>query len=108
MGDLVKFPEHRIVRDLPNTEIVAKNKEKGAKAFADKIVESALEDIIDFVENNGFDLDSEGIKKDYIYLSEAIRAMFYRLSEVPHPLHKFIDENITFDDDEEPPPKALA
>ncbi len=54
-------------------------------------------------ENYGIDLESEDGKmsKDFLFLTDVLKSVIYRNMDIPHPLHFFVDENVSIFDNEE-------
>lgn len=103
MTTIVKFPESRIVREVqPNLEEVEKAKEKGKQNYAENIVSEIATDLYAELENYGIDLESDekGLSKDFIFLTDVLKAVVFRTMEIEHPLHKFIDDNVAIFTDE--------
>lgn len=96
MTNVFKFPEHKIVREVPvPIEEVEKAKEKGRQNYADGVVGEICLNLYAELENYGVDSNSEEFNKDFLFLSDVLKAIVYRSMSLEHSLHKFIDENVT-------------
>lgn len=98
MTKVVEFPRSKIVREINNEESILKAKEKGKIKYADDIVEGLIEIVVDDLEQQGIDIDDEYFLKDFSMSVDALRATVYRQFDIDHPLHKFIDDNVTLID----------
>ena len=95
MTTIVKFPESRIVREVPpNIEEIAKAKEKGLQKHAETIVEDLILNILDAMENYGIDTETDNFQRDFSFAADAMRASIYRSFNIEHPLHTFVDTNV--------------
>jgi hypothetical protein len=96
MTTIVKFPTNRIIREVPpNIEEINKAKEKSLQKHAETIVEDLVLSIIDAVENYGIDTETESFERDFSFVADGLRATIYRSFNINHPLHSFIDTNVT-------------
>lgn len=95
MTTIVKFPESRIVREVPpNIEEIAKAKEKGLQKHAETIVEDLILNILDAMENYGIDVETDDFQRDFSFAADAMRASIYRSFNLEHALHTFVDNNV--------------
>ena len=95
MKNVVEFPKNKIVREAPvNVEVIEKAKEKAITSFADQIVDSMLETMLEQIENFGIDTESDNFMKDFSLTVDGLRATIYRSFDIPHHLHDFIDDNV--------------
>jgi hypothetical protein len=97
MTNVFKFPESKIVREIPvNVEEVEKVKEKGKQKYADGIVAEVATGLLGELENYGVELeDDEGnVSKDFIFLTDVLKSVIYRTMGLKHSLHEFVDENV--------------
>lgn len=97
MTNVFKFPESKIVREVPvNVEEVEKQREKGKQNYADGIVGEVATGLIDELENYGIEIeDDEGnVIKDYIFLTDVLKSVIYRTMGLKHSLHEFVDDNV--------------
>ena len=95
MTKVVEFPKSKIVREINNEASIVKAKLKSRVKYADDIVEGLVDMIIEDLEQQGVDIDDEFFMKDFSMTVDAMRATIYRQFDLDHPLHKFIDENVT-------------
>jgi hypothetical protein len=103
MTTIVKFPESRIVREVqPNLEEIEKAKEKGKQNYADGIVSEVAAGLYAELENYGIDVDDEkqALSKDFIFLTDVLKAVVYRNMGLEHPLHSFVEDNVAIFTDE--------
>jgi len=111
MTNVFKFPESKIVREIPvNIEEVEKAKEKGKQNYADGIVAEVAAGLLVELENYGVDLEDEKgtMSKDFLFLTDVLKSVIYRNMELTHPLHSFVDDNVAIFDNEEDFKKYLA
>ena len=95
MTTIVKFPESRIVREVPpNIEEIKKAKEKGLQKHAETIVEDLIVNILDAMENYGIDVETDDFQRDFSFAADAMRASIYRSFNLDHALHSFVDNNV--------------
>jgi hypothetical protein len=96
MTTIVKFPTNRIIREVPpNIEEINKAKEKSLQKHAETIVEDLVLSLIDAIENYGIDSEIESFERDFSFVADGLRATIYRSFNIDHPLHSFIDTNVT-------------
>lgn len=96
MTTIVQFPSSRIVREVaPNIEEIEKAKEKSLQKHAETIVEDLILNIMDALENYGIDTDGDTFERDFTFAADGLRATVYRSFNIEHPLHSFIDTNVT-------------
>lgn len=96
MNNVFKFPEHKIVREIPpQIEELEKAKEKGRQNYADDIIEDLIEGIMNTLDNYGVDNEGKMFEKDFSFAIEALRGSIYRSLSINHHLHEFIDSNVT-------------
>lgn len=96
MTNVFKFPEHKIVREIPpQIEELEKAKEKGLQNYADDIIGDLIEGVMNTLDNYGIDNDGDKFDKDFSFSVENLRATIYRSLSIKHHLHDFIDSNIT-------------
>ena len=111
MTNVFKFPESKIVREVPvNIEEIEKAKEKGKQKYADGIVAEVATGLLAEMENYGIELedDAGNMSKDFLFLTDVLKSVIYRNMELTHPLHSFVDENVSIFDNEEEFKKYLA
>jgi hypothetical protein len=72
-----------------------KAKEKSLQKHAETIVEDLVLSIIDAIENYGIDSETESFERDFSFVADGLRATIYRSFNIDHPLHSFIDTNVT-------------
>jgi hypothetical protein len=95
-NNVFKFPEHKIVREIPpQIEEIEKAKEKGKQNYAEDIAVDFAESMIAVLDSYGIDQDNENFDKDLSFAVEAIRAMIYRSLGIKHHLHEFIDTHVS-------------
>jgi hypothetical protein len=96
MTNVFKFPEHKIVREIPpQIEEIEKAKEKGKQNYAEDIVTDFVENMLSALDSYGIDQDNKNFDKDLAFAVEAIRATIYRSLSLEHHLHAFIDTHIS-------------
>lgn len=96
MTNVFKFPEHKIVREIPpQIEELEKAKEKGRQNYADDIIEDLIEGIMNTLDNYGIDSDGKNFDKDFSFAIETLRSAIYRSLSIDHHLHDFVDSNVT-------------
>jgi hypothetical protein len=111
MTNVFKFPEHKIVREVPvNIEEIEAAKEKGKQKYADSIVAEVATGLLAELENYGIDLEDEKGKmsKDFLFLTDVLKSVVYRNMDLKHSLHEFVDENVAIFDNEDDFKKYLA
>ena len=111
MTNVFKFPESKIVREVPiNVEEVEKAKEKGRQKYADGIVAEVATGLLAELENYGIDLESESgqMSKDFLFLTDVLKSVIYRNMDLKHSLHEFVDDNVAIFDNEDDFKKYLA
>ena len=111
MTNVFEFPKNKIVREVhPNIEEVEKAKEKGKQKYADGIVAEVATGLLAELENYGIELEDEkgNTVKDFLFLTDVLKSVIYRNMEIKHPLHEFVDDNISIFDNEEDFKKYLA
>lgn len=95
MKNIVEFPKNKIFRDAPvNLELIEKAKEKATINFADSVVDTMIDNLLEGLDNFGIDTEEEAFIKDFSLTVDAIRATVYRSLGITHRLHEFIDENV--------------
>ena len=111
MTNVFEFPKSKIVREVPpNVEEVEKAREKGKQKYADGIVAEVATGLLGELENYGIELEDEkgNMSKDFLFLTDVLKSVIYRNMEMSHPLHSFVDENVSIFDNEEEFKKYLA
>lgn len=91
---VIEFPKHKVVRDIP-LEQQKLRQEKADKKFADAIVDDLSGMIITELDNFLIEVTDQQFSKDLILVVDALKAAVYRSFGLDHPLHDFIDKNIT-------------
>lgn len=98
MSNVFKFPESKIVREVPvPVEEIEKAKEKGKMNYADGIISEVISGLAAELENYGIEVDDESgrlVSKDFIFLTDVLKALVYRNMGLEHSLHKFVDESV--------------
>ena len=95
-NNVFKFPEHKIVREIPpQIEEIEKAKEKGKQNYAEDIINDFAESMLGALDSYGIDQDGKNFDKDLSFAVEAIRAMIYRSLDLDHHLHDFVDSHVT-------------
>lgn len=96
MTNVFKFPESKIVREIPpQIEEIEKAKEKGKQNYAEDIAIDFAESMLAVLDSYGIEQDTEHFGKDLAFTVESIRAMIYRSLGIKHHLHNFIDNNVS-------------
>lgn len=96
MTNVFKFPEHKIVREVPpNIEEIEKAKEKGKQNYAEDIIVDLAENMLNALDSYGLDQETKHFDKDFAFSLEAIRALIYRTLSIEHHLHDFIDSHVS-------------
>lgn len=100
MSKIVEFPKHKIVRENLSGEDPRLSKVKLASKlnYADNLVEDIVDMTVEELEAQGIDVEEEKFMKDFSLAVDAIRAAVYRQLDLDHPLHDFIENNITMVD----------
>lgn len=95
-NNVFKFPEHKIVREIPpQIEEIEKAKEKGKQNYAEDIINDFAESMLGALDSYGIDQDGKNFDKDLSFAVEAIRAMIYRSLALEHHLHDFVDTHVS-------------
>lgn len=95
-NNVFKFPEHKIVREIPpQIEEIEKAKEKGKQNYAEDIINDFAESMLGALDSYGIDQDGKNFDKDLSFAVEAIRAMIYRSLGLEHHLHDFVDSHVS-------------
>ena len=95
-NNVFKFPEHKIVRDVPiNIDEVEKAKEKGKQNYAEDIVMDFAENMLSALDSYGLDQDSKNFDRDFSFAMEAVRSLIYRTLSIEHHLHDFVDTHVS-------------
>lgn len=95
-NNVFKFPEHKIVREVPpQIEEIEKAKEKGKQNYAEDIINDFAESMLGALDSYGIDQDGKNFDKDLSFAVEAIRAMIYRSLSLEHHLHDFVDSHVS-------------
>ena len=96
MTNVFKFPEHKIVREIPpQIEEIEKAKEKGKQNYAEEIIVDLAENLLGALDSYGLDQDSKHFDKDFSFAMEAFRALIYRTLSINHHLHDFIETSVS-------------
>jgi len=96
MTNVFKFPEHKIVREIPpQIEEIEKAKEKGKQNYAEEIIVDLAENLLGALDSYGLDQDSKHFDKDFSFAMEAFRALIYRTLSIDHHLHDFIETSVS-------------
>lgn len=96
MTNVFKFPEHKIVREVPpQIEEIERAKEKGKQNYAEEIIVDLAENLLGALDSYGLDQDSKHFDKDFSFAMEAFRALIYRTLSINHHLHDFIETSVS-------------
>jgi hypothetical protein len=96
MTNIFKFPENKIVREIPpQIEEIEKAKEKGKQNYAEEIIVDLAENLLGALDSYGLDQDSKHFDKDFSFAMEAFRALIYRTLSIDHHLHDFIETSVS-------------
>ena len=96
MTNIFKFPENKIVREIPpQIEEIEKAKEKGKQNYAEEIIVDLAENLLGALDSYGLDQDSKHFDKDFSFAMEAFRALIYRTLSINHHLHDFIETSVS-------------
>ena len=96
MTNVFKFPEHKIVREIPpQIEEIEKAKEIGKQNYAEEIIVDLAENLLGALDSYGLDQDSKHFDKDFSFAMEAFRALIYRTLSINHHLHDFIETSVS-------------
>ena len=96
MTNIFKFPENKIVREIPpQIEEIEKAKEKGKQNYAEEIIVDLAENLLGALDSYGLDQDSIHFDKDFSFAMEAFRALIYRTLSINHHLHDFIETSVS-------------
>lgn len=94
-NNVVEFPKNKIVRDsTQNIEELKKIKTKSLENFADALAQEITENVLMDLDNSGLDTESRTFTKDFHFLVNVLTATIYRMMELEHELHQFIDERV--------------
>lgn len=93
-ADIIPFPNSRIVNHVHVNEQLTMMKEKGNKHFADDIVESISQALLQDFSGNGLEIENEAFQKDFMFLVSILSATIYRTLDIKHELHDFLNENV--------------
>lgn len=92
---IIKFPEHRIVREAThNIEELKKAKEKSIINFAEGLIQDLTGTIYSEFENNGVETDGEKFETDFSFMVDSLRSCVYRTLGISHAMHDFIDTSV--------------
>lgn len=92
---IIKFPEHRIVREAThNIEELKKAKEKSIINFAEGLIHDLTGTIYSEFENNGVETDGEKFETDFSFMVDSLRSCVYRTLGISHAMHDFIDTSV--------------
>ena len=96
MTNIFKFPENKIVREIPpQIEEIEKAKEKAKQNYAEEIIVDLAENLLGALDSYGLDQDSKHFDKDFSFAMEAFRALIYRTLSINHHLHDFIETSVS-------------
>ena len=96
MTNIFKFPENKIVREIPpQIEEIEKAKEKGKQNYAEEIIVDLAENLLGALDSYGLDQESKHFDKDFSFAMEAFRALIYRTLSINHHLHDFIETSVS-------------
>ena len=96
MTNIFKFPENKIVREIPpQIEEIEKAKEKGKQNYEEEIIVDLAENLLGALDSYGLDQDSKHFDKDFSFAMEAFRALIYRTLSINHHLHDFIETSVS-------------
>lgn len=96
MKNVIEFPKSKIVRDVApfDDEEITKAKEKCRQRYADDMIEDFSAGMYEELEDCGLDTETLEFQKDFVYLTDTLRALIYRTMGIEHPLHSHIDERV--------------
>ena len=94
MGDLVKFPSHKVRK--PKTDLATKQtKEKAQEIkeniFIEQIVEGLTLNLIHTLQENGVDMKKETFLRDLAIIIEATKSAIKRDFKQKHPMQTITD-----------------
>lgn len=96
-NNVLSFPKEKIIRDVFDFSLMTKLNEQGAKNFADGLATHIINNIYEEFSIAGIDVNDLNFEKDFIFASEAIKALIYRAVNHEHPMQKLVDENVITD-----------
>lgn len=96
MTNVFKFPENKIVREIPpNIEEIEKHRERGRQNYAEDIVNDIIENLIALLDSYGVDQDGKNFERDFTFAIDTVRSMIYRAMNVEHTLQEFVDNHVS-------------
>lgn len=96
---VIEFPKHKVVRDIPEEHLRARQA-KADQKLADAIVDDIVGAIITELDNCMINVESKQFSKDLIMVVDTLKACVYRSFGIDHHLHDFIDSNVSVIEDE--------
>lgn len=97
---VLQFPQSRIVREVPLPAIEAALA-KGQQNQIDEMVGNITTVLYGEFLELGLDDEKETFTKDFSFLVDIVRATIYRNFKLKHPMHEFIDKNVSLITSEE-------
>lgn len=91
---VIEFPKHKVVRDVPGEIIEERNRRAEQKA-ADAIVDEVVNVVITELDNYYVEVTDKSFAKDFVLVIDALKAAVYRQFGFDHPLHSFIEKNVS-------------
>ena len=93
MGKLLRFPANRIVHTKPQEPELTEEESQKIKVekFIEQIVEQLSMDIINVLQDNVVDMQSDIFLKDISIIIEGIKGLLYRDFDIKHPMHDVTD-----------------
>lgn len=103
MKNILEFPKNKIIRDVPvNVEVIEKAKEKAIASFADQVVGSIVENLLEQLDSVGVDTSNDEFFKDFSLTIDSVRSTVYRHFKMTHHLHELIDNGTISISDAQP------
>lgn len=100
---ILEFPKNKIIRDVPmNVEVIEKAKEKAIASFAEQLVGSIVENLLEQLDSVGVDTNNDEFFKDFSLTIDSVRSTVYRHFKMPHHLHELIDNGTISISDAQP------
>lgn len=95
-NNIISFPTEKIVNEMAarNSAFVFEMQDKAKNNFIDNLANGIATEILRDLESNGLELKKEVLEKDFVFLVTVLRSLIFRLMEMEHPMHQFIDVEV--------------
>lgn len=92
---VIEFPKSKVVREVPQ-EVIEQRNRRADQKMADSLVDELTGLVITELDNyDVLDVTDKEFAKDYILVIDSLKATIYRQFGLDHPLHAFIDKNVS-------------